>query len=52
MSMNFREWRHFFRLRAVGESGRPHPQMKEVACLLLKEMQNIFPVIFEDLKVK
>lgn len=49
MTANMREWRHFFRLRALGETGKPHPQMKEVAYSLLCDLQKYLPEIFEDL---
>lgn len=48
---NFREWRHIFKLRAIGISGKPHPQMLEVMVPLLKEVKEIIPVIFDDLEV-
>ena len=51
MTANLREWRHFFKLRAVGVTGKPHTQMLEVAVPLLKELQNRIPVIFDDLEV-
>ena len=49
MTANLREWRHFFKLRAVGTTGKPHPQMREVTIPLLKELQERVPVVFEDL---
>lgn len=49
MTANLREWRHFLKLRAVGTTGKPHPQMSEVAVPLLKELQEKIPVVFEDL---
>lgn len=52
MTANLREWRHFLKLRAVGTTGKPHPQMQEVAIPLLKELQEKIPVIFEDLVVE
>ena len=52
MTANLREWRHFFKLRAVGVTGAPHPQMAEVAVPLLKELKECIPVIFDDLKVE
>lgn len=52
MTANLREWRHFFKLRAVGVTGKPHPQMLEVAVPLLKELQGIVPVVFDDLVVE
>lgn len=50
MTANMREWRHFFRLRAAGETGAPHPQMSEVAVPLLKEVQAYMPELFGDIK--
>ena len=52
MTANMREWRHFFKLRAAGETGKPHPQMLEVAVPLLKECQESFPELFGDIKIK
>lgn len=52
MTANYREWRHFFQLRALGTTGKPHPQMVEVALPLLKEVQKIIPVVFDDLVIK
>ena len=49
VTMNLREWRHFFALRAAGTTGRPHPQMAQVAKPLLEEMQRFLPEIFGDL---
>lgn len=49
MTANLREWRHFFKLRALGLSGAPHPQIKEVALPLLKELSEKIPVVFDDL---
>lgn len=51
MTANLREWRHFFKLRALGTTGKPHPQMLEVAVPLLEDMKNLIPVIFDDLVV-
>ena len=45
-TMNLREWRHFFKLRT---SARAHPQMREIACPLLKTFQQLIPIIFEDI---
>lgn len=50
MTANLREWRHFFKLRACGLTGKPHPQMLEVAIPLLNEMKTLLPVIFGDLE--
>lgn len=46
---NMREWRHFFRLRAAGETGAPHPQMAEVAIPLFKEIRDYMPELFGDI---
>ena len=49
VTMNLREWRHFFKLRAVGTTGRPHPQMRQVAAPLLEAMRAFLPEIFGDI---
>lgn len=46
VTMNIREWRHFFRLRT---DKRAHPQMREIACLMLASFQEKLPVLFEDI---
>ena len=51
VTMNLRGWRHFFKLRALGTTGAPHPQMKEVALPLLKEFSAFLPEVFGDLEV-
>ena len=43
---NLREWHHFFRLRT---SKTAHPQMQEIANMLLKDVRIRVPVIFENL---
>ena len=50
MTANLREWRHFFSLRACGSTGKPHPQMLELAVPLLKELKTSIPVVFDDLE--
>lgn len=42
MTMNLREWRHFFRLRT---SKSAHPQMREVSNMILHEFLNTIPEI-------
>ncbi len=49
MTMNMREWRHFFKLRALGTTGAPHPQMVEIAEPMLEEFKRLIPVLFDDL---
>ena len=46
MTANIREWRHFLKLRT---SSAAHPQMREVASLLLKELKAKIPVVFDDI---
>ena len=46
VTMNLREWRHFFTLRT---SPAAHPQMREIAIPLLKEFQKLIPVVFDDI---
>lgn len=50
MTANLREWRHFFKLRALGTTGKPHPQMQEIAIPLLEEVKSQIPIIFDDLE--
>lgn len=49
VTMNLREWIHFFNLRALGTTGAPHPQMKEIAMMVLEEFSNQLPEIFGDM---
>lgn len=46
VTMNPREWRHFFKLRADKAA---HPQMREIAIPMLKEFAEWIPELFEDL---
>lgn len=46
VTMNLREWRHFFRLRCAPAA---HPQMRQVANMLLNEFRETVPVIFDDI---
>lgn len=52
MTANLREWRHFLALRAVGTTGKPHPQIKQVALPLLNEFAGWLPEVFGDLNEK
>lgn len=49
MTMNFREWRHFFKMRL---SKRAHPQMKEVALMLYTTLREYVPIVFDDIEVQ
>jgi len=46
VTMNLREWIHFFNLRAVGTTGAPHPQMKEITMPLLEAFADALPEVF------
>lgn len=48
VTMNLREWIHFFNLRAVGTTGAPHPQMVESALPVLEAFAEALPEIFAD----
>lgn len=49
MTANMREWRHFFRLRVLGVTGNPHPEMVRVALPLLHELTDHMPELFDDI---
>lgn len=51
MSANYREWRHFFKLRAARATGPAHPQMEELTIPLLEELKTLIPVVFDDIEV-
>ena len=46
VTANFREWRHFLRLRT---SPKAHPQMREIAEMIRKELLKISEVCFNDI---
>jgi thymidylate synthase (FAD) len=46
VTMNIREWRHFFKLRT---DVKAHPQMREIAGKMLAEFKEKMPVLFEDI---
>jgi thymidylate synthase (FAD) len=46
VTMNLREWRHFFKLRT---SQAAHPQMREIAIPMLEEFKRKIPIIFDEL---
>jgi thymidylate synthase (FAD) len=49
MTANFREWRLVFEQRALGLTGKPHPQMSEIMIPLMNEMKDKIPAIFGSL---
>jgi thymidylate synthase (FAD) len=46
VTMNLREWRHFFLLRT---SPKAHPQMREIAVPMLRKFKELMPIVFADL---
>lgn len=46
VTMNLREWRHYFKLRTAPAA---HPQIREISNMLLSELKEKLPVIFGDL---
>lgn len=49
VTANLRAWRYFFRLRALEEAGKAHPQMLEVTIPLLQDFKDRWPTFFGDL---
>lgn len=49
VTMNLREWRHFIKLRT---NKAAHPQMREVAIMIYKILNEKLPVLFEDIQVE
>lgn len=47
VTMNLREWRHFFKLRT---SPAAHPQIREVAIPMLERFKEIIPIVFADIQ--
>lgn len=46
VTMNLREWRHFFKVRTADTA---HPQMHEIARPMLESFKNLIPVVFDDI---
>ncbi len=42
---NLRQWRHFFKLRCAKAA---HPQMREVARMVLDDIRERIPIVFDD----
>ena len=47
MTMNLREWRHFFKMRCDKAA---HPQMRQIANMILDTFKEKIPVIFNDIE--
>ena len=48
ITANLREWRHIFKLRCAPDA---HWEIRRVMINLLKDVQQIVPIIFDDLKI-
>lgn len=48
-TMNPREWRHFFRLRCAPTA---HPQMRQIANMLLRGFREVVPVVFDGIEAE
>lgn len=48
ITYNLRQWLHFFDLRYHGKTGKPHPDMKEVATLIFNGFMELLPEIFNE----
>jgi len=48
ITMNLREWRHFFKLRTAIDA---HPQMREIVIPLLEEFRKRIPIVFDDINI-
>lgn len=46
MTMNLREWRHFFKVRT---SEAAHPQMREIARMMLDGFKDKISIVFDDI---
>jgi len=44
ITMNLREWRHFFKMRADKAA---HPQMRQIAIPMLEEFRKLVPIVFD-----
>ena len=49
MTMDIREWRHFFKLRTAKAA---HPDMRVVAIMLLEKFKEEYPLFFSDIEVE
>lgn len=49
VTTNWREWRHIFNMRTPVTA---HPQMRQLMIPLLAEVQELIPVVFEDITIE
>jgi thymidylate synthase (FAD) len=48
VTMNLREWRHFFKMRT---SAAAHPQIREISKMILEHLKIRMPIFFEDITI-
>lgn len=48
ITYNFREWTHFFQVRGAKDA---HPQIREVAKIILTKMKEVIPIVFDDIVI-
>ncbi len=48
MTLNIRSWRNFFKLRTAKDA---HPQMRQVAIMILELFKSNIPIVFDDIIV-
>ena len=46
VTMNLREWRHFFKMRTTEYA---HPQMRQIARPMLDYFKKLIPIVFDDI---
>ena len=46
MTANLREWRHILKLRTAKDA---HPQMRQIAFMILKILKEKLPIVFEEI---
>lgn len=49
MTATLAQWKHIFNLRALDQTGKAHPQMKQVMLPLYRECKALFPEVFADM---
>lgn len=49
VTANIREWRHILKLRAVGTTGKPHPDMQRIMLMALEKLSYAIPIVFDDI---
>lgn len=47
ITMNLREWRHFFKMRVAKSA---HPQMRQISKPILEKFRELIPIVFDEIK--